>query len=81
MHKSGVMDATVVEFTEGGSGASLNVRSKGILYGFCIYGNCGAPRTVIGNVTKEGAMVRIWYKSIRDGNDLEVTKIQVIKKQ
>ncbi len=83
-HKAGVMDATVIEFSEGGSGSSLIVDYKGVKYSFCLYGNCGAPRKVLGNVTEVGSRVRIWYKLRRPYDDgsfglEDVAKVQRIK--
>lgn len=67
--QTNVLDAIVVEFSEGGSGSSLIVTASGVKYGFCLYGNCGAPMTVVGQVTQKGTKVRIWYKSRRRNSD------------
>ncbi len=79
------LTATVVEFSEGGSGASLIVKANQTIYEFCLYGNCGAPRTVLGNVTKPGNRVLISYgshQSLPQGRILllRVTKVQELAK-
>lgn len=80
------MDATVIRFNQGASGAGLEVKSKGVEYGFCLFGNCGAVRTVIGDVTKRGSRVRIWYTLKRKNQDgsfslFDVTKVQLLRKR
>lgn len=83
--KASSLTATVVEFSEGGSGASLIVKANQTIYEFCLYGNCGAPRTVLGNVTQRGNTVLISYGSrqkLPGGRILllRVTKVQELAK-